>query len=82
MDALIHGWDIARATGQDARMEPDLVAPACMPIAQQLTAMAWSSGVFGEDLSVAPEAESQTRFAGAGRSSGLMDRARRIRRIT
>ena len=27
-DLLVHGWDLARATGQDERLDPDLVA-AC-----------------------------------------------------
>jgi uncharacterized protein (TIGR03086 family) len=61
MDALIHGWDIARGTGQDTRLEPDLVA-ACLPIAQELTSQFRQAGVFGEDLSVAPDADPQTRL--------------------
>ena len=48
MDLLIHGWDIARATGQDARLDPDLVQ-ACLPIAEQMTTQFRSSGVFGEN---------------------------------
>src|SRR5579872_7110590 len=36
MDLLVHGWDIATATGQDARLDPELVQ-ACLPIAVQLT---------------------------------------------
>jgi hypothetical protein len=32
MDASIHGWDIARATGQNARLDPEL-----LPIAEQMT---------------------------------------------
>src|SRR5918911_4042502 len=38
MDTLIHGWDIARATGQNTTLDPNLVE-ACMPIAQQVTGM-------------------------------------------
>src|SRR5262249_46602105 len=49
MDTLIHGWDIATATGQDARLDPQLVA-ACMPVAEQLTAQFRSAGVFGDNL--------------------------------
>lgn len=61
MDLLIHGWDIARATGQDARLDTSLVE-ACLPIAQQLTQQWRSAGVFGEELPVASDADSQTRL--------------------
>jgi uncharacterized protein (TIGR03086 family) len=61
LDLLIHGWDIAKATAQDTRLDPELVE-ACLPIALQITTMARSSGVFGEDLSVSPDADPQTRL--------------------
>ncbi|MFI5266361.1 MAG: TIGR03086 family metal-binding protein [Chloroflexota bacterium] len=61
MDLLVHGWDIAKATGQDTTLDPELVA-ACLPIAQQLTSQWRNAGVFGEDLSVAPDADPQTRL--------------------
>src|SRR5579864_1757119 len=48
MDLLIHGWDIAIATGQEARLDPELVQ-ACLPIAEQLTTQFRSAGVFGEN---------------------------------
>jgi uncharacterized protein (TIGR03086 family) len=59
MDLLVHGWDIATATGQDARLDPDLVQ-ACLPIAEQLTTQFRSAGVFGENLSVSADADPQT----------------------
>jgi uncharacterized protein (TIGR03086 family) len=61
LDLLIHGWDIAKATEQDTRLPPDLVE-ACIPIAQEITAMARSSGVYGNDLPVSPDADQQTRL--------------------
>jgi uncharacterized protein (TIGR03086 family) len=61
LDLLIHGWDIARATEQDTRLPPELVE-ACIPIAQEITAMARSSGVYGDDLQVSPDADQQTRL--------------------
>jgi uncharacterized protein (TIGR03086 family) len=61
MDVLIHGWDIATATGQDARLDPDLVQ-ACLPIAEQLTTQFRSAGVFGENLSVDADADPQTKL--------------------
>ena len=61
MDTLIHGWDIARATDQDTRLDPDLVA-ACLPIAERLTARWRSFGIFGEAVEVASDADAQTRL--------------------
>jgi uncharacterized protein (TIGR03086 family) len=61
MDTLIHGWDIAKATAQDTRLDPELVA-ACLPIARQLTSMFRSAGVFGEDLPTSIDADPQTRL--------------------
>ena len=61
MDTLIHGWDIAQATGQNTRLQPDLVE-VCMPIAEQITTMARGSGAFGDDLGAAPDADPQTRL--------------------
>jgi uncharacterized protein (TIGR03086 family) len=61
MDTVIHGWDIAKATGQDTRLDPELVA-ACIPIAQQLTSQFRSSRAFGEDSPVGPDADAQTRL--------------------
>jgi uncharacterized protein (TIGR03086 family) len=61
MDTLIHGWDIATATGQDTRLDPQLVA-VCLPIAQQFTTMARGSGAFGDELPVSSDADPQTRL--------------------
>ena len=61
MDALIHGWDIARATAQDTRLGADLVE-ACLPIAVELARQFRSAGVFGEDLPVDPTADPQTKL--------------------
>jgi uncharacterized protein (TIGR03086 family) len=61
MDTLIHGWDIARGTGQDARLDPELVS-ACLPIAQVLTGQFRGAGVFGEDLSAPANDDPQTRL--------------------
>jgi uncharacterized protein (TIGR03086 family) len=49
MDALIHGWDLTSGTGQNTRLDPELVA-ACYPIAEELTHQFRQAGVFGEDL--------------------------------
>lgn len=61
MHTLIHGWDVAKATGQDTRLDPELVA-ACLPIAEQISGQFRSAGVFGEDLAVSADADLQTRL--------------------
>jgi len=61
LDTVVHGWDIAKATGQDTRLDPELVA-ACLPVARQLTTQFRSAGVFGEDLPVDADADAQTRL--------------------
>lgn len=67
MDALIHGWDVAKATGQDTRLDPQLV-DACLPIAEHVTTQFREAGVFGDNVPLSPEADPQTRLlALAGR---------------
>jgi len=61
MDTLIHGWDIATATGQDTRLDAELVE-ACLPIAEQLTTQFRSAGVFGDNLPVDADADPQIRL--------------------
>jgi uncharacterized protein (TIGR03086 family) len=61
LDTLVHGWDVAKATGQDTRLDQDLVS-ACLPIATDLTTQFRSAGVFGEDLPVTADANAQTRL--------------------
>ena len=69
MDMLIHGWDIATATGQDARLDPELVA-ACLPIAEQVTNQFRGAGVFGDNLPIDTQADPQTKLlALVGRSA-------------
>jgi uncharacterized protein (TIGR03086 family) len=61
LDTVVHGWDVAKATGQATSLDPELV-DACLPIAQQLTNQFRSAGVFGEDLPVSPDADAQSRL--------------------
>jgi uncharacterized protein (TIGR03086 family) len=61
MDTLIHGWDIATGTGQDPRLDPELVA-ACLPIAEEVTRQFRQTGVFGQELPVGAGADPQTRL--------------------
>jgi uncharacterized protein (TIGR03086 family) len=61
MDTLIHGWDIARGTGQEIRIDAELVAP-CLAIAERVTRQFRAAGVFGDHLSVAEDADQQTKL--------------------
>jgi uncharacterized protein (TIGR03086 family) len=68
LDVLIHGWDLATATGQDARLDPDLVQ-GCIEVVEPQLSMLQASGAFGPAVDVAPDADPQTRLlAMLGRS--------------
>lgn len=62
LDSLIHGWDLAVATGQNTTLDAALVT-ACMPVAEELRSMFGQYGVFGEDLRD-PNANEQTNLLG------------------
>jgi uncharacterized protein (TIGR03086 family) len=61
IDVLIHGWDLALATGQDRALDDDL-AKACCKVTEPQIDMLRASGSFGEGLPVAPEASAQVRL--------------------
>lgn len=64
VDVLIHGWDVARSTGQDDVMPPDLVEACWEVLGPQLGLLA-GSGMFDVDV-VAPEgADRQTALLAA-----------------
>ena len=49
IDVLIHGWDLATATGQDATLDPELV-DAAYSLLQDQADMVRASGMFGEAI--------------------------------
>lgn len=62
-DVFMHTWDLARATGQDDRLDPAFCAELLAgmePIADLL----WSSGQYGPPVEVPADADSQTRLLG------------------
>jgi len=61
IDVLIHGWDLAVATGQDATLDPELV-DAAYEILRHEADMVRASGTFGEDLAVPADAGAQSRL--------------------
>ena len=61
LDVLVHGWDLAVATGQDQGLDPDLVKACREVIAPQVAAFR-AAGVFGAEEPVPPDATDQQRF--------------------
>lgn len=62
-DVLIHGWDVAKSTGQDTTLPPELVEAVwtlVSPYAAELAA----SGAFGTPVDVPDDADLQVRLLG------------------
>jgi uncharacterized protein (TIGR03086 family) len=64
LDVLIHGWDLATATGQEATLDPVLVE-GCWVVIEPQAEMLKASGMFGGEVSVPPGASAQTRLLAA-----------------
>lgn len=60
-DLVVHQWDLARATGQDERLDADEVRNLHAAF-QGAGDMIRSPGVFGPAVEPAPDADEQTRF--------------------
>lgn len=69
-DVFLHTWDLARATGQDERLDPDMCArllDGMLPMDEMLRA----SGHYGPRVDVGQDADVQTRLlAFIGRTPG------------
>ena len=63
IDVLIHGWDLAKATGQDTALDPTLVAAAQEVLAPQIE-MLQASGAFGSPVDVGGDADPQAQLLG------------------
>ncbi len=61
MDVLIHGWDVAKSTGQDTTLDPELVEALWVVLEPQLDALV-ASGAFGEAVEVPVGADRQTEL--------------------
>ena len=69
-DLVHHGWDLAKATGQDAAMDPDDVAEL-LPVVEALPPEMYEPGAYGPDsevlgpkVSVPHDASPQDRLLG------------------
>ncbi len=61
LDVLVHGWDLAVATGQDYALDPDLMEACQQIIEPQLDAFR-SAGALAPEVAVPADASGQTRF--------------------
>jgi uncharacterized protein (TIGR03086 family) len=59
LDVLIHGWDVASSTGQDTRLDPQLVE-ACWEVVEPQADMLAGSGMFGTGKAAPAGADRQT----------------------
>lgn len=62
-DVFMHTWDLARATGQDDRLDPDFCA-ALLGGMEQMEDVLRSSGQYGPRVEVPADADVQTRMLG------------------
>ena len=61
IDVVIHGWDLAVASGQDATLDPALVE-TCWEIVRPQQDLLQGSGAFGTEIEVPDDSDSQTRL--------------------
>jgi uncharacterized protein (TIGR03086 family) len=61
VDVLIHGWDVAAATGQDRTLDPELVS-ACWDVVTPQLDLLQASGMFGTEVTPPEGADSETRL--------------------
>lgn len=61
IDVLVHGWDLAAATGQDYALDPDLMQAARQVVEPQLEAFR-GAGALGPEVAVPEDAGAQTKF--------------------
>jgi uncharacterized protein (TIGR03086 family) len=61
LDVLIHGWDLAKATGQNTKLDPALVI-ACREVVDPQLGMIQGSGMFGNPAGAPDNADPQTQL--------------------
>ena len=61
VDVLVHGWDLAKATGQDTRLDPELVQ-ACLDVVEPEADIWREAGVFGAKPDLPAGADVQARL--------------------
>ncbi|MEY2415646.1 MAG: hypothetical protein QOH53_980 [Ilumatobacteraceae bacterium] len=64
IDVLIHGWDVAAATGQPTRLDPSLIE-ACWEVVRPQLSLLQGSGAFGVEGTDSADSDPQTSLLGA-----------------
>jgi uncharacterized protein (TIGR03086 family) len=62
VDLAVHGWDLARATGQDERIDPPELPHLWRSITSIDEDVLRAPDVFGPAVATPPEADEQARF--------------------
>lgn len=65
MDVLIHTWDLARATGQDEKLDPALVNACSATFLPDMPERGRAAGIIGPAVEVGNDASSQDRLLAA-----------------
>lgn len=65
MDVLIHTWDMARATGQDDRLDPNLVDACIAMFLPDMPERGRAAGIIGPAVHVGDDATAQDRLLAA-----------------
>ncbi|HZN84628.1 MAG TPA: TIGR03086 family metal-binding protein [Mycobacterium sp.] len=65
MDVLIHTWDVARATGQDEKLDPELVEACTAMFLPDMPERGRAAGIVGPAVEVGENASPQDRLLAA-----------------
>jgi uncharacterized protein (TIGR03086 family) len=65
MDQLIHTWDLAKATGQDTTLDPELVATCIAMFLPDMPEIGRAGGMVGPAVAVPDDATPQDKLLGA-----------------
>jgi uncharacterized protein (TIGR03086 family) len=65
MDVLIHTWDLTRATGQDDKLDPDLVDACTAMFLPEMPERGRDAGIIGPAVEVDDDASPQDRLLAA-----------------
>ncbi len=65
MDVLIHTWDLARATGQDEKLDPALVEACTAMFLPDMPERGRAAGIIGPAVDVGDDASPQDRLLAA-----------------
>ena len=65
MDVLIHTWDLARATGQDEKLDPELVDACAAMFLPEMPERGRAAGIIGPAIEIGDDASAQDRLLAA-----------------